>query len=247
LPEGHLDPHAGPPPIPKPTAIHPAPVGAHAPAVHHHPYLQHHFDDMAQQAEASTLGMWVFLVTEVMFFGGLFMAYIVYRHQSPAGFQEASHELNLYLGAINTAVLICSSLTMALAVRAAQTNAGRGTQVTFLGVTMLFGLGFLGIKAYEYWEKFQLGHVPGADFTWNGLYPKAAEQFYSLYFAMTGLHALHMIVGLGIMTVITTMAWRRTFDSEYYTPLEVAGLYWHFVDIVWIFLFPLLYLIGGHY
>ena len=246
LPEGHLDPHAGPPPIPKPTAIHPAPVGAHAPAAHN-PYLQHHFDTMEQQAEASTLGMWVFLVTEIMFFGGLFTTYIVYRHQSPTGFQEASHELNFYLGAINTLVLICSSLTMALAVRAAQTNGKRGTQVSFLIVTMLFGVAFLGIKAYEYWEKFQLGHVPGPNFTWHGLYPKPAEQFYCLYFAMTGLHALHMIIGLGIMTVITVMAWRSTFDSEYYTPLEVAGLYWHFVDIVWIFLFPLLYLIGGHY
>ena len=230
---------------PGPVAIQPG--GHGAPHAVHHPKLQHHFDDMDQQAEASTLGMWVFLVTEIMFFGGLFMAYIVYRHASPLGFEEASHELNLYLGAVNTAVLICSSLTMALAVRAAQTNQSRGTQVGFLLVTMLFGFGFLGIKAYEYWEKFHVGHVPGANFVWDGQYPHAAEQFYSLYFAMTGLHALHMVVGISIMTYIAIMAWRRTYDAEYYTPVEVAGLYWHFVDIVWIFLFPLLYLIGGHY
>jgi cytochrome c oxidase subunit 3 len=230
---------------PGPVAIQPGGHGgAHAA---HNPHLQHHFDDLEQQAEASTLGMWVFLVTEIMFFGGLFMIYIVYRHASPFGFDEASHELNLYLGAINTAVLICSSLTMALAVRAAQTNESRGTQVGFLLVTMLFGFGFLGIKGYEYWEKFHVGHVPGPYFVWDGQYPHAAEQFYSLYFAMTGLHALHMIVGISIMTYITIMAWRRTYSSDYYTPLEVAGLYWHFVDIVWIFLFPLLYLIGGHY
>jgi cytochrome c oxidase subunit III len=227
-----------------PIAIHRHSEGAHEPT---HPYLQHHFDSMPQQAEASTLGMWVFLVTEIMFFGGLFMAYLVYRYLSPEGFQEASFELNRVWGTINTAVLICSSLTMALAVRAAQTNASRGKQVLFLGITMLFGLAFLGIKAIEYTDKFVHHHVPGPYFHWDGHFPKAAEQFYSLYFAMTGLHALHMIIGIGIMSVIAFMAWRNTFDSEYYTPVEVAGLYWHFVDIVWIFLFPLLYLIGGHF
>jgi cytochrome c oxidase subunit 3 len=112
---------------------------------------------------------------------------------------------------------------------------------------MVFGVAFLGIKAIEYYDKFKHHHVPGPSFHWDGLYPKPAEQFYSLYFAMTGLHALHMIIGLGIMTVIAIMAWRKTFDAEYYTPVEVAGLYWHFVDIVWIFLFPLLYLVGGHF
>jgi cytochrome c oxidase subunit 3 len=236
LPDGHLQP--------RPVAIHPAP---HADTAVHHPKLQHHFDTMGQQAEASSLGMWVFLVTEIMFFGGLFMVYIVYRHLSPAGFQEASFELSRVWGTTNTAVLICSSLTMALAVRAAQTSQSRGTQVTFLLITMAFGFVFLGIKGIEYYDKFVHHHVPGPYFHWDGHYPKAAEQFYSLYFAMTGLHAIHMIIGIGIMTVISIMAWRRTFDAEYYTPIEVAGLYWHFVDIVWIFLFPLLYLIGGHF
>ncbi len=228
---------------PPPVAIHP-PGHGHTP---HHPYLQHHFDNMEQQAEASTLGMWTFLVTEIMFFGGLFMAYLVYRFQSPLGFQEASHHLNIYWGAANTAILIISSLTMALAVRAAQTSQPVRTQIGWLVSTMVLGAAFLGIKAIEYTDKFRDHIVPGPNFQWEGLYPKPAEQFYSLYFAMTGLHALHMIIGLGIMAVITWMASRKTFDSEYYTPVEVAGLYWHFVDIVWIFLFPLLYLIGRHY
>jgi cytochrome c oxidase subunit 3 len=231
------------PQYPAPVAIHGTGDGHRA----HHPYLQHHFDNMAQQMEASTLGMWTFLVTEIMFFGGLFMAYLVYRHQSPQGFQEASHHLNIYWGAANTAILIVSSLTMAFAVRAAQTSQKRETQVFWLLSTMFFGTAFLGIKAVEYYDKFRDHIVPGPHFQWEGLYPKPAEQFYSLYFAMTGLHALHMIIGLGIMTVISVMAWRKQFDQEYYTPVEVAGLYWHFVDIVWIFLFPLLYLIGRHY
>ena len=209
----------------------------------HHPKLQHHFDDMGQQAEASTLGMWVFLVTEIMFFGGLFMAYLLYRWQSPSGFAEASNHLNVIWGAANTVVLIVSSLTMALAVRAAQTSAPPKTQVGWLIATMILGTAFLGVKVIEYKDKFDHHLVPGPNFQWPGNYPQAAEQFYSLYFCMTGLHALHMIIGLGIMTVISIMAWRRQFDSEYYTPVEVSGLYWHFVDIVWIFLFPLLYLI----
>jgi len=213
----------------------------------HHPKQQHHFYSMEQQLEASILGMWVFLVTEVMFFGGLFMAYLVYRHQSPQGFQEASHHLNIYWGAANTGILIVSSLTMALAVRAAQTSQPVRMQLMWLFSTMFFGVCFLGIKAIEYADKFRDHIVPGPHFQWEGLYPKPAEQFYSLYFAMTGLHALHMIIGLGVMSVIAFMAWRKTFDADYYTPVEVAGLYWHFVDIVWIFLFPLLYLIGRHY
>ncbi|MBA2302224.1 MAG: cytochrome c oxidase subunit 3 family protein [Acidobacteria bacterium] len=202
---------------------------------------------MGQQAEASTLGMWVFLVTEIMFFGGLFMAYIVYRHQSPEGFAEASNHLDVIWGAANTVVLIVSSLTMAMAVRAAQTSAKPKTQVGWLVATMILGAAFLGVKAIEYTDKFTHHLVPGPHFQWTGQYPKPAEQFYSLYFCMTGLHALHMVIGLGIMTVITIMAWRRQFDEHYFTPVEVTGLYWHFVDIVWIFLFPLLYLIGYHY
>jgi cytochrome c oxidase subunit 3 len=213
----------------------------------HHPKLQHHFDDMAQQIDASTLGMWVFLVTEIMFFGGLFAAYLVYRHAYSEGFAEASHHLNVTWGAVNTIVLIVSSLTMALAVRSAQISAPAKTQVAWIGATMVLGAAFLGVKAIEYTDKFTHHLVPGPNFHWVGKHPQAAEIFYSLYFCMTGLHAMHMIIGLGIMTVIGILAWRRQFDGDYYTPVEVAGLYWHFVDIVWIFLFPLLYLIGGHF
>ena len=227
---------------PPPVAIHPAGHG-HTP---HHPYLQHHFDDMAQQAEASTLGMWVFLITEIMFFGGLFMAYLVYRWQAPAAFQEASAHLSIGWGGFNTAVLIFSSLTMALAVRAAQTSQPARTQLNWILITMVLGATFLGVKAIEYTEKFRDHIVPGPNFRWEGLYPQGAEQFYSLYFCMTGLHALHMIIGLGIMTWLLVTALKDRYDSDYYTPVEVAGLYWHFVDIVWIFLFPLLYLIGAH-
>jgi cytochrome c oxidase subunit 3 len=225
---------------------HAAPLHGAPDAHEHHPMLQHQFDNMAQQAEASSLGMWVFLGTEIMFFGGLFMAYLAYRYASPEGFREASHHLDVTLGTLNTAVLICSSLTMALAVRAAQTSERPRTQVTFLIITILLGFVFLGIKAVEYYEKFRDHIVPGPNFHWEGAFPGPAEMFYSLYFAMTGLHALHMIIGVSLMSVITWMAARGRFDSEYYTPLEVSGLYWHFVDIVWIFLFPLLYLIGRH-
>jgi len=233
-----------------PGPLHTPPVGdarkPHAPHPHH-PKLQHHFDDMAQQLEASTLGMWVFLVTEIMFFGGLFMAYLVYRSAEPMAFQEASAHLNIWWGGANTLILILSSLTMALAVRSAQTSAPPKTQMFWLISTMTLGAAFLGVKVIEYSDKFEHHLVPGPDFQWPGQYPAGAEIFYSLYFSMTGLHALHMIIGLGIMTVITIMAWRRQFDADYYTPVEVSGLYWHFVDIVWIFLFPLLYLVGGHY
>lgn len=214
----------------------------------HHPKLQHHFDDMGQQAEASTLGMWVFLVTEIMFFGGLFMAYLLYRWANPTAFEEASAHLSIWLGGFNTAVLIFSSLTMALAVRAAQTSAPPRTQVFWIAATMVLGTVFLGVKVIEYGDKFAEGIVPGPGFNaaiWEN--PQGVEIFYALYFCMTGLHALHMVIGLGIMAVIGVMAWRRAFDADYYTPVEVSGLYWHFVDIVWIFLFPLLYLIGRHY
>jgi cytochrome c oxidase subunit 3 len=247
LSNGHAEHFPGP--------IHRPPLAANVdaiqPGVHaehaHHPKLQHHFDDMEQQAEASTLGMWVFLVTEIMFFGGLFLAYLVYRRADPMAFQEASNHLNVIWGAVNTVVLIVSSLTMALAVRAAQTSAPPRVQVGWIAATMVLGTAFLGVKVIEYSDKFTHHLVPGPNFVWEGKYPAGAEMFYSLYFCMTGLHALHMIIGLGIMTVIGIMAWRGTFDEHYYTPVEVSGLYWHFVDIVWIFLFPLLYLIGYHY
>ena len=222
----------------------PAPPGAvHVHDAHaHHPALQHQFETMGQQLESATLGMWLFLVTEIMFFGGLFMAYLLYRVWYPVAWAEGSLELDILLGGVNTVVLIGSSLTMALAVRAAQTGFPRAT-VNYLLVTMALGLTFLVIKGFEYAHKFETGHVPGPNFHFEGPHAQQVEIFLSLYFAMTGLHAVHMVIGFGLLSVIAWMAYRRRFSPEWYAPVEMAGLYWHFVDIVWIFLFPLLYLV----
>ncbi|HUL75033.1 MAG TPA: cytochrome c oxidase subunit 3 family protein [Vicinamibacterales bacterium] len=239
-------------------------LGAGAPAGHaaahaehaHHPKQQHHFYSMEQQLEASILGMWIFLVTEIMFFGGLFMAYLVYRHMYPLAWTESSHELNVILGGTNTAVLICSSLTMVLAVRSAQIGSRSG-QIVNLILTILLGSTFLVIKFFEYKAKFEHGLVPGPHFDPHELtasgalvplsLPQGSQIFFSLYFIMTGIHALHMVVGIGLMLVMLVMAWQGRFTPDYYNPIEVSGLYWHFVDIVWIFLFPLLYLLGYHF
>ena len=210
----------------------------------HHPALQHHFHNMEQQLEASILGMWVFLVTEVMFFGGMFMAYILYRNMYPDAWLAGSQELNEVLGGVNTVVLICSSLTMALAVRAAQVGSRMG-QIVNLVLTIIFGTVFLVVKYFEYAAKFEHHLVPGAHF--DPAREPAQQLYFSLYFMLTGIHALHMVVGIVIMLVILRMAWKNKFGPGYFAPVEVSGLYWHFVDIVWIFLFPLLYLIGKHH
>ena len=205
--------------------------------------LKHHFDTPAQQRETAALGMWVFLVTELMFFGGLFLVYIVYRYAWPHAFALGSHELDIVLGTTNTAVLIASSLTMALAVRSAQLGR-RGPLLVCLALTLILGSVFLGIKTYEYHHKYVEGFVPGPAFRFPG--EEHARIFFSLYFAMTGLHALHMIIGIGVLVVMLVMGARGRFGPHYYNPMECSGLYWHFVDIVWIFLFPLLYLVGRH-
>jgi cytochrome c oxidase subunit 3 len=225
----HADPHGHPP-------SHGGGAGAH------HPAQQHHFDSLAQQHEAATLGMWLFLVTEVMFFGGLLMAYLLYRVWYPEAWSEGSLDLDIVLGGTNTAVLIASSLTMAFAVRSAQVGKHRAT-IVWLILTMAFGLTFLVIKFFEYKHKFELHHVPGYDFVYPGPHGRQVEIFFSLYFSLTGLHAVHMIIGVALLSVMTWMAYRRRFSPEWYTPIEMSGLYWHFVDIVWIFLFPLLYLV----
>jgi len=207
--------------------------------------LAHQFDDLEQQQEASIFGMWIFLVTEVMFFGGMFAGYTVYRYRFHEAFEAASNRLDLVLGTVNTAVLILSSLTMAMAVHAAQVNKRRQL-VAFLILTMALGSVFLGIKAVEYHHKFEEHLVPGPLFQFAGPQPEHAPLFFSFYFAMTGFHALHMVIGVGLLAVILWKAQKGRFSSEYYNPVEVSGLYWHFVDIVWIFLFPLLYLVGHH-
>lgn len=294
----------------------------HHPDTPHHPRQHHHFDTMEQQYSSSSLGMWVFLIQEIMFFGGLFVAYLVYRHKYYDAFGLASSTLDINLGAFNTVVLIGSSLTMALAVNAAQRGL-RMRLVTFLVATMVLGGIFLGVKVIEYTQKFEMREVPGRNFCFEpqgapcigvshekegtlqlvkryatggafhkpgahapstpegthgsqqsaesnqpettgpqyrvrdaiGNVPGASERdrskpgseiYFSLYFAMTGMHALHMIIGVGIMLWLLWNAWRGIYDASYYSPVENFGLYWHFVDIVWIYLFPLLYLINRH-
>jgi cytochrome c oxidase subunit 3 len=212
-------------------------------AAHHHPKLAHHFENMGDQKEATSLGMWVFNAQEIMFFGGLFLAYTVYRNLYPAAFASASHHLSWKLGALNTAVLIFSSLTMAMAVHAAAL--GKRLQIVgYLFATVFLGGVFLVVKYFEYSEKFEHHLVPGPHFTGA---PRGPEEIYfSLYFAMTGLHALHMVIGIPILLTIAWFAWRGQYGPQYHSPVEYVGLYWHFVDIIWIFLFPLLYLIGAH-
>jgi len=229
--------------VPEPHAEHAEHIG-----------LAHQFEVLSQQHDADTFGIWLFLVTEIMFFGGLFLGYAVLRWLYFAAFDGGSHVLDIRLGAINTVVLLGSSLTMALSVRSAQTG-NRRALVLFLTLTMILGGVFLGIKAYEYHQKFAEHIVPTLDWAPEGevlarLAPGGlnhAELYFFLYFAMTGLHALHMIIGMGLLFWLIRRARRGSFTPSYFAPVEVVGLYWHFVDIVWIFLFPLLYLIGGRY
>jgi cytochrome c oxidase subunit III len=252
---------------------------SHAPAAeethgHGHPSLQHHFENMEQQREAGTLGMWVFLVTELMFFGGMFLAYTLYRSMYPLSFASASNHLDITLGAVNTGVLILSSFTMAMAVYFTQVGKLR-PQVVCLALTLLLGFGFLGIKAKEYYDKYEDHLIPGRLIPGNPFKPEVAREgdkdprklhllkdethkladatvekvqmFFWIYFAMTGMHALHMIIGAGLISFLLIYSIKGRFDPEYHSPVEVIGLYWHFVDIVWIFLFPLLYLLGRHF
>jgi cytochrome c oxidase subunit III len=281
--------------------------------IYHEPGLQHQFDDMGQQEESVSIGMWMFLVQEIMFFGGLFTAYLVYRSRYPMAFAAGSNHLDAFWGGLNTLVLIVSSLTMALTVYYAQ-KGRKGLQVVLVILTMFFGAVFLGVKAIEYASKYNDALIPmhglnkvakapvGAhkeehakpcwevthgevheyvnprgEFQWadcslvkyaqdhnflteaekigyfsNGQidgkkFGDKVRIFYFLYFVMTGLHALHMVVGLGLMAWLLYSIFKYNYNADYYMPVEMSGLYWHFVDIVWIFLFPLLYLLGRHF
>jgi cytochrome c oxidase subunit 3 len=223
-------------------------------AAHHNahpPGFAHQFEQVDQQRDAGTLGIWVFLITEIMFFGGMFAAYTIYRSLHLQAFETGSRLLEVQFGATNTVVLIVSSLTMALAIRSAQIGKNKSTIIFYLILTMFLGALFLGLKFTFEWHRDYVDHiVPGFGFInrpeWGSLAPQV-QMFMCFYFFMTGLHAIHMIVGLGLLTVLVTMTAKDRFSAQYYSPLEVSGLYWHFVDIVWIFLFPLLYLIGGRY
>lgn len=208
----------------------------------HTQFMQHHFVDAEQQFDAAKMGMWIFLVTEILFFGGLFAAYIVYRSWYPELFTLASTELDTLLGGINTLVLIGSSLTVALSIRAAQLNQKKQIIIQ-LSITLALAMVFLIIKYFEWTHKFHLGIFPGEFYTFDGIDHPQANVFFSLYYLMTGLHGIHVVVGIGLMIWLLWRAMKDHFNSEYYTPLEITGLYWHLVDIIWIFLFPLFYLI----
>jgi cytochrome c oxidase subunit III len=248
------------------------------------PILEHHFDDLEQQHESSMLGMWLFLATEVMFFGGLFTGYTIYRMRYPEAFAAASRHLSVPLGGFNTAVLLCSSLSMAFAVRASQLRE-HGKAAVLLVATMGFGAAFLGIKAVEYYTEYTEHLIPGLNWDWALAQSKhessggegasshgaahepedipagkpagatdvqeepavppseKAKMFFVLYFMMTGLHAIHLIIGIVLVGLVAALTWRRWFSGGGATQIEVTGLYWHFIDIVWVFLYPLLYLI----
>ncbi len=216
------------------------------PAVHFEhadPNLQHHFADMEQQKDSAKLGMWLFLLTEVLLFGGLFCAYAIYRSWNPDLFHNAHKQLDVVLGTINTVVLITSSVTMALAIRSMQLGQKRWTIINLVATLALAGT-FLVIKYFEYAHKFHLGQLPGKYYTFTGVEGTNPHVFFSVYFMMTGLHGIHVIAGMGVITWILYRTVKNQFSPSYYTPIEMTGLYWHLVDLIWIFLFPLFYLIS---
>jgi len=207
-------------------------------------YLSFQFEDLDQQRSSATLGMWIFLATEVLFFGALFTGYFIYRAIYPQAFADASAAMLIKFGTANTFILICSSLTMALGVHAAQVGA-RKMLVVMLIITMLFGTAFLVNKGFEYHQEWKEHHVPGPGYEFpESRDPRHAEIFFSLYFIMTGIHTVHLIIGIGVVGVIAFFAWKGHYPPQYHTPIENVGLYWHFVDIVWVFLYPMLYLVA---
>jgi len=233
-------------------------VSGHGGSAHgsadHNPHQAHHFATMDQQVNAAKFGMWLFLAQEVLFFSALFLSLAIFRNWYPEMYRAASRELNVPMGAFNTVVLICSSLTMALAVRSVQMNKNRQA-FYLLTVTFLLAGVFLVVKTFEYHHKFETGALPGY-FYGHGLEGNTSAEllsripfdnahvFFGIYFFMTGLHGLHVIVGMGVIAWLMVRTWRNEFSDQYYTPVECVGLYWHLVDLIWIFLFPLLYLVG---
>jgi cytochrome c oxidase subunit 3 len=250
--------------VPDSTAI--AQVALEGAHDEHPAYLRHHFNSTGQQADATSFAMWLFLLTEVMFFGGLFTAYLIYRNWYYPAFVAGSHQLNVVWGTLNTVVLICSSFTMAMGVWCSQTRRRRGL-VLCLTLTLILGLSFLGIKSIEYHEKWEKHHIPGNHYSLQSfLNPQSdsqiyaeyqdkplpldvarhTEMYFSLYFIMTGMHALHMIIGIGILAFMILRARAGAYTSGHTTFVLNFGLYWHFIDIIWIYLFALLYLISRH-
>ncbi len=204
--------------------------------------LAHHFESLDKQAHASRLAMWIFLATEVLLFTALFAAYSVYRYLYPEGFAQSSRSIETWIGFVNTLILVTSSFTVATGLHFATKGQGRRTGI-FFGISVLFALAFLALKAVEYTHHFQEGQLPGAYYHFERVHAAGAPIFFSLYFLITGLHAFHVIVGMTVLVVIGVMAYRGRYTAEYHVPVENAGLYWHLVDLIWIFVFPLIYLV----
>lgn len=230
------------------TETAPAPAESETEVEHHPSQLEHHFVSLEQQFDSAKLGMWVFLITEVLLFSGMFVAYAVYRQWNPEVFAAASATLDQLWGTVNTIVLLTSSLTVALSIHYIKQDKVKECVYYLLSTLALAGA-FMGVKYIEYSSKFEHGVFPGGAFDPHGEHyghladMAAAPQFFSLYFVMTGIHGLHVLIGMIVFAAVAFMAWRGKFSSEWYTPVELTGLYWHLVDIIWIFLFPLLYLI----
>jgi cytochrome c oxidase subunit 3 len=205
-------------------------------------YLAHHFESLEKQTHAARLGMWLFLATEVLLFTALFAGYGVYRYLYPDAFQAASRGLETWIGGVNTLVLVTSSFTVATGLERATQGDGRGTRLLF-GVSVLLGLVFLGFKYVEYAHHFHAGELPGRFYTGEHVQGPGGPIFFALYFLITGLHGIHVVIGMTVLAVIGWRAGRGAFTAEYHVPVELAGLYWHLVDLIWIFVFPLIYLI----
>lgn len=208
--------------------------------IEHH--VAHHFESAEQEFTAAKLGMWAFLAQELLFFGGLFVAYVIFRYLYPGMFLDAHHHLSWKMGALNTCFLITSSFTMVMSIRSAQLSQKKAT-INYLVVTFLLACAFLVVKYFEYMSKIEHGYLPSRWFFGEGMYENL-HLFFGIYFTMTGLHGLHVLIGIGLIGWMIIRAVRGEFYSEFYTPLEMVGLYWHLVDLIWIFLFPLLYLVG---
>ena len=209
--------------------------------VHRPAWVAPFFQSADQQMSAASLGMWLFLAQEVLFFSGLFMAYICYRWMYPRTWLSAADVLDKQLGTLNTVVLLTSSLTMALAVRSVR-NGALSRAVKEVWATVVLGAGFLVIKGFEYAHKIEEGMLPGSGYAFEGI-EGMGRLFFGIYFAMTGLHALHVIVGLGLLVWVIAKIRNGSVSSERFVLIENIGLYWHLVDLVWIFLFPMLYLV----
>ena len=207
------------------------------------PFLQHHFSEMEQQYDAGKIGMWLFLVTEILLFGGLFVGYGIMQSMHPEAWVAAHHHLDRTLGSLNTVVLLVSSFTMVMAVHSAK-NANRKATIVFLTLTLVCAAVFLGVKYMEYSHKFHEGLLPGKFYSHHGDAVPGQFMFFSFYFMMTGLHGLHILGGMAAIGWVLRRAVRGDFSRAYYTPVDLVGLYWHLVDLIWIYLFPLLYLIG---